>query len=146
LSNFILVIFPRTINIYKNRNTNFLYCVILGERIAKHPSSVHFYVVTQPRNSSSGPVADVGSDIETILGLYEAQNPEQKRYLAAIQNMFYRFVWHGALPTSPSGSERSTALPQSVLVVGQDVAVQPTYQNCDFWIQRQLAEQYGRID
>ncbi|KAF4523625.1 hypothetical protein B566_EDAN010134 [Ephemera danica] len=117
-----------------------------NERTAKYSSAVHFYVATQPRNTSVGFVADVGSDIETILGLYEARSPEQKRYLAAMQNFFYRFVWHGDLPTGSTGMERSTALPQNVIVVGQDLAIQSTYQNCDFWIQRELASKYGRVE
>jgi hypothetical protein len=91
-------------------------------------------------------VADVGSDIEAILGLYEAQSPEQKRYLSAMQNFFYRFVWHSELPTGASGTEKSGALPHSVVVVGQDVGIQPSYQNCDFWLQRELASNYGRVE
>ncbi|XP_059478726.1 neurotactin isoform X2 [Neocloeon triangulifer] len=113
----------------------------------RHASSVHFYVVTQTRNSNYyGNVADMGADIEAILGLYEAHSPEEKRYLSAMQNFFYRFVWHQELPPGASGSERSSALPQNIIMVGQDVSIKSSYNNCDFWIQRGLTSNYARVE
>jgi len=113
----------------------------------KSASSVHFYVVTQPRNSTSyGSVADVGADMDAILGLYEAHSPEEKRYLSAMQNFFYRFVWHGELPAGASGSEKSSSLPHNIMLVGQDLSVKSSYENCDFWLQRELATKYARVE
>ncbi|CAB3372934.1 Hypothetical predicted protein [Cloeon dipterum] len=110
----------------------------------RYPSSVHFYVVTQSRNTSYfGGVADVGTDMDAILGLYEAHSPEEKRYLSAMQNTFYRFVWHQELPPGASGTDRSSALPHNIMLVDQDVAIKSSYDNCNFWIQRQLASKFS---
>jgi hypothetical protein len=117
----------------------------VSARRVKNPSSVHFYVVTQPRNTTTyGSVSDVGADIDAILGLYDAHSPEEKRYLSAMQNFFYRFVWHGELPAGSSGTEKSSSLPHNIMIVGQDLSVRNSYENCDFWLQRELATKYAR--
>lgn len=106
--------------------------------IARSRPSTPFYIVTQPGGESN--VADVDSDISAILGRYEPKTPEQRRYVSAMQQLFYHYVWHGAVPQAdPKNSF-------SILQVGQDVLPIKEYPNCDLWISKDVVPRYARQD
>ncbi|XP_049542597.1 neurotactin [Anopheles darlingi] len=100
----------------------------------KLPSS-QFYVVSQTGGELG--IADVDSDIQAILGRYEPKTPEQRRYVAAIQQLFYHYVSHG---------EIKHELRKKLLDIGQDAL--PTYNtdNCLFWIKNDIVPRYARLD
>ncbi|XP_017779271.1 PREDICTED: neurotactin [Nicrophorus vespilloides] len=82
-----------------------------------------FYIVTQTRGEQN--ISDADSDVDAILGRYEPKTPEQRRYVSAIQQLFYHFVWHGKVQTESPNNK--------VLVVGQDVLPAQNYSHCDYW-------------
>lgn len=94
-----------------------------------------FYVVTQTGGELG--IANVDSDIQAILGRYEPKTPEQRRYVSAIQQLFYHYVSHG---------EIKSELRRKLLDIGQDAL--PTYnsENCDFWIKNDIVPRYARLD
>ncbi|XP_062708528.1 neurotactin [Aedes albopictus] len=94
-----------------------------------------FYVVTQTGGELG--IANVDSDIQAILGRYEPKTPEQRRYVSAIQQLFYHYVSHG---------EIKSELRRKLLDIGQDAL--PTYnsENCDFWIKNDVVPRYARLD
>ncbi|XP_038118349.1 neurotactin [Culex quinquefasciatus] len=94
-----------------------------------------FYVVSQTGGEFN--IADVDSDIQAILGRYEPKTPEQRRYVSAIQQLFYHYVSHG---------EIKSELRRKLLDIGQDAL--PTYNsdNCDFWIKNDVVPRYARLD
>lgn len=94
-----------------------------------------FYVVTQTGGDLS--IADVDSDIQAILGRYEPKTPEQRRYVSAIQQLFYHYVSHGDIKAE---------LRRKLIDIRQDAL--PTYKtdNCDFWIKNDIVPRYARVD
>lgn len=98
---------------------------------------VPFYVVTQPRGLQN--ISDIDSDIDAILGRYEPKTPEQRRYVSAMQGLFYHYVWHGSI-------EHGTSPGNKVLIVGQDVLPNATYTHCEFWITKNIALPYAALD
>lgn len=83
-------------------------------------------------------LSDVDSDILAILGRYEPKTPEERRYVSAIQQLFYHYVSHGTVaqfePRRP------------VLEIGQDVLPTENLENCDFWIQADVVPRYAKLD
>ncbi|XP_075212834.1 neurotactin [Lycorma delicatula] len=96
-----------------------------------------FYVVTQPYNE----LAEMGVDIKAILGSYRAKSPEQRRFVIAMQQMFYRFVAFGKFDAARSDSNKD-----HIILVGQDPHKAVEYPNCDFWISKDVVPRYGRAD
>lgn len=105
--------------------------------IARAQPSVPFYVVTQP-NHSEVPLATVDDDAMAIMGRYEPKTPEQRRFVSAIQQMFYHYVAHGEM--------KQFEPRRRVLMVGQDALPMENYPNCDFWISKDVVPRYARID
>ncbi|XP_044737162.1 neurotactin [Chrysoperla carnea] len=97
-----------------------------------------FYVATITRGDNL--LADVDSDIDAILGRYEAKTPERRRYVSAMQQLFYHFVWHGTIAPTIQNSYNK------VLIVDQDILPNPEYPNCDFWINKNIVPLYASID
>uniref|UniRef100_A0A182RF94 Carboxylesterase type B domain-containing protein n=1 Tax=Anopheles funestus TaxID=62324 RepID=A0A182RF94_ANOFN len=97
--------------------------------------SSQFYVVSQTGGELG--IADVDSDVQAILGRYEPKTPEQRRYVSAIQQLFYHYVSHG---------EIKHELRKKLLDIGQDAL--PTYndENCLFWIKNDVVPRYARLD
>lgn len=106
--------------------------------LAKQRAGIAFYVVTQ--TSGENNIADVDSDISAILGRYEPKTPEQRRYVAAMQQLFYHYVWHGEVV------QANTRNNNQVLDVGQDVLSVREYPNCDFWISKDFVPRYAHQD
>ncbi|XP_053661592.1 neurotactin [Anopheles marshallii] len=103
--------------------------------ITQKLQSSQFYVVSQTGGELG--MADVDSDVQAILGRYEPKTPEQRRYVSAIQQLFYHYVSHG---------EIKHELRKKLLDVGQDAL--PTYNtdNCLFWIKNDVVPRYARLD
>uniref|UniRef100_A0A182K8Z1 Carboxylesterase type B domain-containing protein n=1 Tax=Anopheles christyi TaxID=43041 RepID=A0A182K8Z1_9DIPT len=103
--------------------------------ITQNLQSSQFYVVSQPSGELG--IADVDSDVQAILGRYEPKTPEQRRYISAIQQLFYHYVSHG---------EIKHELRKKLLDIGQDAL--PTYNtdNCLFWIKNDVVPRYARLD
>lgn len=99
------------------------------------PQTAPFYVVTQTEGEFD--IADSDVDVLAILGRYEPKTPEQRRYVSAMQTLFYHFVSHGKINHSSQNT---------VLDVGQDVLSKPAYPNCDFWIVNDFVPKFGRVD
>lgn len=95
-----------------------------------------FYVVTQ----TAGPLdlAAVDDDIQAILGRYEPRTPAQRRYISAIQQLFYHYVSHGEM--------KQFEQRRRVLNIGQDALPAENYPNCDFWISKDIVPRYARLD
>lgn len=111
-------------------------CPLLA--LAKQRSDIPFYYVSQTHGENQ--IADVDSDISAILGRYEPKTPEQRRYVAAMQQFFYHYVWHGEV------SQTSLRKNMLILDVGQDVNPVKEYPNCDFWISKDFVPRYARQD
>ena len=103
--------------------------------LARLNPKISFYVVTQ----TSGPLnlATVDDDVQAILGRYKSETPEKRRYMSAIQQLFYHYVSHG---------EIKQFVPQGILEIGQDALPKETYGNCDFWIMKDIVPRFARID
>nr|XP_040222964.2 neurotactin [Anopheles coluzzii]XP_040222965.2 neurotactin [Anopheles coluzzii]XP_040222966.2 neurotactin [Anopheles coluzzii] len=103
--------------------------------ITQKLQSSQFYVVSQTGGELG--IADVDSDVQAILGRYEPKTPEQRRYVSAIQQLFYHYVSHG---------EIKHELRKKLLDIGQDAL--PTYNtdNCLFWIKNDVVPRYARLD
>lgn len=104
--------------------------------LARSQPSVPFYVVTQVGGDTA--VADVDSDIQAILGRYEPKTFQQRRYVTAIQQLFYHYVSHGEL--------KQYEPQKRVLEVGQDALSIDDYPNCGFWISKDIVPRYARLD
>lgn len=85
--------------------------------------------------SGSG-IAGINADVEAILGTFDSEVPEQRRFMAAMQQLFYYFVWHGHLPGPESG----------LIAVGQDLLPLHGLPACDLLIQEDLVPRYAHID
>lgn len=96
---------------------------------------VPFYVAIQPRGEPN--IADIDADIDAILGRYEPKTPQQARYVSAIQDLFYSYVWHGKIEQEMYGMR--------VLLVGQDVLPNSTYSHCAYWVGQNVIS-YGILD
>ncbi|XP_013185565.2 neurotactin [Amyelois transitella] len=81
-------------------------------------------------------IAGINADIEAILGTFDSEGPEQRRFMAAMQQMFYYYVWHGRLP----GSENA------LIGVGQDALPLPGLPACDLLILEDIVPRYAHID
>lgn len=103
---------------------------------ARVQPSVPFYVVTQTGGDLN--IADVDADVQAILGRYETKTFQQRRYFAAMQQLFYHYVSHGEL-TQYEPSRR-------VLDVGQDALSIDDYPNCGFWISHDFVPRNARLD
>lgn len=104
--------------------------------IARVQPSVPFYVVTQTAGQLN--LASVDDDVQAILGRYEPKTPEQRRYVSAIQQLFYHYVSHGEI--------KQFEVRRRVLDIGQDALSVENYPNCDFWITRDIVPRYARLD
>lgn len=104
--------------------------------ISRQQQNVPFYVVTQTGGNLT--IADADSDILAILGRYEPKTPEERRYVSAMQQLFYHYVSHGTVaqfePRRP------------VLEIGQDALPRENLDNCDFWIQADVVPRYAKLD
>lgn len=81
-------------------------------------------------------IASVNADVEAILGTFESEMPEQRRYMAAMQQLFYYYVWHGHLPGPESG----------LIQVGQDLLPLSGLPLCDLLIREDIVPRYAHID
>ncbi|CAG9791893.1 unnamed protein product [Diatraea saccharalis] len=81
-------------------------------------------------------IAGINADVEAILGTFDSETPEQRRYMAAMQQLFYYFVWHGHLPGPETG----------LIMVGQDLLPLHGLPACDLLIQEDLVPRYAHID
>lgn len=99
--------------------------------INKQQPAIPFYVVTQTGGEQN--IADVDADVQAILGRYEPKTPEQRRYVSAIQQLFYHYVSHGDIK-------------QRIFNVGQDALQVDDYPNCSFWISKDIVPRYARLD
>lgn len=99
--------------------------------INKQQPSIPFYVVTQPGGEKN--IADVDADVQAILGRYEPKTPEQRRYVSAIQQLFYHYISHGEIK-------------QRIFNIGQDALPVEDYPNCSFWISKDIVPRYARLD
>ncbi|XP_051155646.1 neurotactin isoform X2 [Leptopilina boulardi] len=105
--------------------------------IANMKTNIPFYVRTRPRGET---LADPDSDAAAILGSYTPRTVEEKRHVDAMQKFFNRFVWFGEVTQAdPRGAKR-------ILIVDQDIHTENDYPNCDFWINKNIAPKYGRVD
>lgn len=104
--------------------------------IARVQPYVPFYVVTQTAGDLD--IASVDDDIQAILGRYEPRTPAQRRYISAIQQLFYHYVSHGELNQHDPR--------RRVLNIAQDALSTENYPNCDFWISKDIVPRYARLD
>lgn len=104
--------------------------------IARQQQNVPFYIVMQTGGNLK--IAEVDSDILAILGRYEPKTPEERRYVSAMQQMFYHYVSHGTVnhynPRTP------------ILEMSQDALPRENLENCDFWIQADVVPRYAKLD
>lgn len=105
--------------------------------MARSQHLIPFYVVTQVGNGDN-PLATVDDDVQAILGRYEPKTPEQRRYMSAIQQLFYHYVSHGEMKQYDSR--------RPVFDIGQDALSVEDYPNCDYWISKDFVPRYGRRD
>lgn len=104
--------------------------------IARQQPSAPFYVVTQTGGNLT--IADADSDILAILGRYEPKTPEERRYVSAIQQLFYHYVSHGDMKQYDPR--------QRVIDIGQDALSIDDYPNCGFWIQNDVVPRYAKLE
>lgn len=104
--------------------------------MARQIPTAPFYVVTETTGELN--LADVDSDVLAIVGRYEAKTPEQRRYISAMQQLFYHFVSHGEMKQFDPR--------RRILSIGQDALTVEDYPNCDFWIKNDFVPRYGRLD
>ncbi|KAH8259681.1 hypothetical protein KR026_008731 [Drosophila bipectinata] len=98
--------------------------------------SVPFYVVTQGEGPDQ--LATVDADVQAILGRYEPHTVEQRRFVSAMQQLFYYYVSHGTVQTFE---------PQRrVINVGQDAQSQEDFEPCNYWISKDIVPRYARVD
>lgn len=81
-------------------------------------------------------IAGINADVEAILGTFDSDMPEQRRYMAAMQQLFYYYVWHGHLPGPESG----------LIQVGQDLLPLSGLPLCDLLIREDIVPRYAHID
>lgn len=81
-------------------------------------------------------MAGINADIEAILGTFDSVMPEQRRFMAAMQQLFYYFVWHGQLPGPETG----------LIAVGQDLLPLHGLPACDLLIRKDIVPRYAHLD
>ncbi|KAG6453793.1 hypothetical protein O3G_MSEX008315 [Manduca sexta] len=81
-------------------------------------------------------LADVNSDVEAILGTFESEMPEQRRFMAAMQQLFYYYIWNGVLPGPETG----------LIAVGQDLLPLHGLPVCDLLIREDIVPRYAHVD
>lgn len=81
-------------------------------------------------------IAGINSDVEAILGTFDSEMSEQRRFMAAMQQLFYYYVWHGHLPGPESG----------LIAVGQDLLPLQDLRACRFFIENGLVPSYAHVD
>ncbi|XP_075972790.1 neurotactin [Anticarsia gemmatalis] len=81
-------------------------------------------------------IAGINADVEAILGTFDSEMPEQRRFMAAMQQLFYYFVWHGHLPGPESG----------LIKVGQDLLPLNGFPLCDLLINEDIVPMYAHSD
>nr|CAD7395205.1 unnamed protein product [Timema poppensis] len=101
--------------------------------LSRSRPGVPFYVVTHPRSEDG--LAGVAADVEAILGTYEPRDVEQKRFVTAMQELFYRFVHLGELRREEAEKKSNQ---NRVLLIGQDANPSRDYPNCDYWIAQDI--------
>ncbi|XP_034825684.1 neurotactin isoform X2 [Maniola hyperantus] len=80
-------------------------------------------------------LAPVDSDVEAILGSFDSVMPEQRRFMAAIQQLFYYYVWNGRLPAE-----------HDLIAVGQDALPLRGLPQCDLLIQKDVVPRHAHVD
>ncbi|XP_052126201.1 neurotactin isoform X2 [Frankliniella occidentalis] len=113
--------------------------------LATKMPSAYFYVTTFPISVSKSddelqyqePLAELGIDVAAIMGRVEGATPEERRYITAMQQLFYQFVRFGELHHS------SDSYTGRILVVDQDTLPKVEYPNCNFWIQKDVVPRFG---
>ncbi|EDV96394.1 neurotactin [Drosophila grimshawi] len=103
---------------------------------ARLQPSVPFYVVTQGEGDDQ--LATVDADVQAILGRYEPHTVEQRRFVSAMQQLFYYYVSHGTVQTFESR--------RRVIIVGQDAQSQEDLEHCNYWISKDIVPRYARVD
>lgn len=81
-------------------------------------------------------LAGINSDVEAILGSFDSEMPEQRRFMAAMQQLFYHYVWNGHLPGPDSG----------LMTVGQDPLPLHKLPACDLLISEDIVPRYAHVD
>ena len=130
------------------------------------------YVATQERSSSKGNIADGYSDIEAILGNYQTQNENQKKFVENMQTLLYRFVKNNIMPSDKeygikdrtkwrfaesdfTNSEEGSgphkrgfeSYPeQYIYIINDKIRTKIEYFQCDFWLKSEVYPHYSRID
>ncbi|XP_063636255.1 neurotactin isoform X1 [Cydia splendana] len=95
------------------------------------------YVVTRAGAGAAGAgLAAVDADLEAILGTFDSEVVEQRRFMAAMQQLFYYFVWNGRLPAPETG----------LMEVGQDVLPLHGLPLCDLLIREDIVPRYAHVD
>lgn len=104
--------------------------------LARQQPAVPFYVVTHGFGELG--IANVDADIQAILGRINAGPVETRRYMSAIQQLFFNFVSHGDVKQYDPR--------RRVFDVGQDALSVENYPKCDFWIKNDIVPRYARLD
>ncbi|XP_063374764.1 neurotactin [Cydia amplana] len=95
------------------------------------------YVVAGSGAGAAGAgLAGVDADLEAILGTFDSEVVEQRRFMAAMQQLFYYFVWNGRLPAPETG----------LMEVGQDVLPLHGLPLCDLLIREDIVPRYAHVD
>lgn len=103
---------------------------------ARQQVSVPLYVVTQGEGEDQ--LATVDADVQAILGRYEPHTVEQRRFVSAMQQLFYYYVSHGTVQSFDSR--------RKVIIVGQDAVGQEDHPHCNYWIEKDIVPRYERAD
>ncbi|XP_062129566.1 neurotactin [Drosophila sulfurigaster albostrigata] len=98
--------------------------------------SVPMYVVTQGEGEDQ--LATVDADVQAILGRYEPHTVEQRRFVSAMQQLFYYYVSHGTVQSVDSR--------RRFIIVGQDAVGQLDHEHCNYWIDKDIVPRYARTD
>ena len=62
------------------------------------------------------------------------------RYVKAMQDLFYNFVWHGELKYMITSSSNQA------LLIDDEVIKYNNFSNCDLWFANDIVPRHGRID
>ncbi|KAI8440103.1 hypothetical protein MSG28_001517 [Choristoneura fumiferana] len=81
-------------------------------------------------------LAAVDADIEAILGTFDSEVPEQRRFMSSMQQLFYYYVWHGTSPGPDTG----------LIAVGQDLLPLHGLPACDLLIQEDIVPRYAHVE
>lgn len=81
-------------------------------------------------------MAGIDADVEAILGTFDSEMPEQRRFMSAMQHLFYYYVWHGHVPGPETG----------LIAVGQDLLPLQGLPVCDLLIREDIVPRYAHVD